>query len=917
MILLPDLSGGCGYIYLRTPNPVVGKNVEIGYYPAPAVIGLTGEYSREWYNESSRSLMTLTEGLLTEEELPNKEFVLTIYNSTRWTTGNYSVKCTKSTTNRLSTERVYVKVTVPPGQPFLQSPNIVQDCPKCLVGILHENLYYHVFCNTSGGTTPSIYVGDEGGTVYNDTQFENIYKISRIIREEDHMKTVTCSVSNAALENPLTTSAKFFVAVKPEVPVLNVPILRDGNPANITCISRGGRPATNLSLWLDEANYSVDHDSYTLKFSCFFNSHLPISDKPSVSLSVQNKVWLNAHDTTSVICTAKSQPLSDIVWSVNGDTQLLVCNKSIECEIHTLPIETDEHRNYICTAYFEFGDYDTIATISFLAIGRASTQKTYEIPNESEDASLTNRNGIPIVWIVIGLSVIIAVVIISTVIVLARKPNVQGNETVEMNEEVTYAQVNKVRTNRTETLGPKTKGSDTNLVYADIDIEHLETASKPPSRERPPSPTEYAEIHTIRTERGSNSDNIITSNKVWLNAHDTTSVTCTAKSLPLSDIVWSVNGDKRLIVCNKSIECEIHTLPIETDEHRNYTCTAFFEFGDYDTSATISFLAIGRGFLKKNQHVNTSEPQPVQHAIVQKSETVEMNEEVTYAQVNKIRKNRTEALGPKTKGSESNLVYADIDIEHLETASKPSARQKPPSPTEYAGVDFIRTEHPPSKLTMDAPSIPSYLQDSYTLKFSCFMDTYNDNCLISWTKDGQLLNSNGEVTNKIHDSAVMEFAASTQKTYETPNESKDTSLTNSNDIPMVRIVIGLSVIIAAVIISTVIVLARKRFLKKNQHANSSEPQPVQHANVQENETVGMNEEVTYAQVNKIRTNRTETVEPKTKGSDTNLVYADIDIEHLETASKPPSRQRPPSPTEYADVDFIRTKRGSKSDNIIT
>ncbi|XP_052773615.1 tyrosine-protein phosphatase non-receptor type substrate 1-like isoform X2 [Mya arenaria] len=471
---LQDLSGGCGYIYLRTPNPVVGKNVEIGYYPAPAVIGLTGEYSREWYNESSRSLMTLTEGLLTEEELPNKEFVLTIYNSTRWTTGNYSVKCTKSTTNRLSTERVYVKVTVPPGQPFLQSPNIVQDCPKCLVGILHENLYYHVFCNTSGGTTPSIYVGDEGGTVYNDTQFENIYKISRIIREEDHMKTVTCSVSNAALENPLTTSAKFFVAVKPEVPVLNVPILRDGNPANITCISRGGRPATNLSLWLDEANYSVDHVKTYKTYSTRTYSTILTFNNPA------RKDW----NRKFVSCVSSSPLFGKTV------TQ----QKTLNCI--------------------------------------SSTQKTYEIPNESEDASLTNRNGIPIVWIVIGLSVIIAVVIISTVIVLARKrflkknhhanssepqpvqhANVQGNETVEMNEEVTYAQVNKVRTNRTETLGPKTKGSDTNLVYADIDIEHLETASKPPSRERPPSPTEYAEIHTIRTERGSNSDNIITSSQ--------------------------------------------------------------------------------------------------------------------------------------------------------------------------------------------------------------------------------------------------------------------------------------------------------------------------------------------------------------------------------------------------------------------
>ncbi|WAR16109.1 hypothetical protein MAR_030703 [Mya arenaria] len=238
----------------------------------------------------------------------------------------------------------------------------------------------------------------------------------------------------------------------------------------------------------------------------------PCYNKPSVILSVKDEVWLNAHDTTSVTCTAKSQPLSDIVWSVNGNTQLLVCNKSIECEIHTLPIETDEHRNHTCTAFFEFGDYDTSATISFLAIGRASTQKTYETPNKSKDASLTNSNDIPMVWIVIGLSVIIAVVIISPVIVLARKLSLSnmGNELVDLNEEVTYAQVNKVRTQRTETVGPKTKGSDTNLIYADIDIKHLETASKPPSRKRPPSPTEYADVHTIRTERGSNSDNIIT-----------------------------------------------------------------------------------------------------------------------------------------------------------------------------------------------------------------------------------------------------------------------------------------------------------------------------------------------------------------------------------------------------------------------
>ncbi|WAQ96036.1 LOW QUALITY PROTEIN: NPHN-like protein [Mya arenaria] len=595
------------WIYL-SPNTksVLGKKVEIGYYPAPAVIGLTGEYSREWYNESTRSAMTLTEGLLTEEELHNEEFVLTIYNSTRWTTGNYSVKCTKSTTNSLHTERVFVKVTVPPGQPFLQSTRVVQDCPKCLVGILKSNMYDHVFCNTSGGTLPYIYLDDVEYKAYRDTSTGNIYKISRTVREADHMKTVTCNVSNAALEKPLTTSAKLFVALKPGVPVLNVPILREGSPANITCISRGGRPATNLSLWLDDANASVDHvktydnstrtyttiitlndparkdwksvscasssslfgktatqrktinckypptmltmdaptitsysqDSYTLKFSCFtetYNDHCLLSwtkdgqlhyantyetekiqDSALMEFAIINRVLTcrrsiaNADDSTSVTCTATSFPLSDIVWTVNGDTQLLVCNKSEKCVMKTIPIETKEHRNYTCTAYFEFGNYNTSAISSFLAIRRASKQQPYEIPNESEDASLTNSNGIPIVWIFIGLGVIFAAVILSTVIVLVRKPDVQENETVEMNEEVTYAQVNKIRTKRTEAVGLQTKGSDTNLVYADIDIEHLETASKPPSRQRPPSPTEYADVDFIRTERGSNSDNIIT-----------------------------------------------------------------------------------------------------------------------------------------------------------------------------------------------------------------------------------------------------------------------------------------------------------------------------------------------------------------------------------------------------------------------
>ncbi|XP_052786799.1 uncharacterized protein LOC128222063 isoform X2 [Mya arenaria] len=640
---LKDLSDGCGYIYLRTPNPVVGKNIQIGYYPAPAVIQFPGYYCREWYNKSSP--IALIPGLVTEEELPNKEFVLTIHNSNRWTTGHYTVKCTKRTYDIRHTEHVYVKVTAPPSQPILQSKKIVQECPECLVGIIGEELDYLVFCNTTGATRLSIKIGDEEGKATRDANSGDIYRISRTIREEDHMKTVTCSVSNAAVEKPLTTSAKLYVAFKLKKPELNVPIMREGSPANVTCVSRTARPATNLSLWfLGTYPLPVYHvktydtstrtytttitlnkparkdwnrkyvvckassplfeeketqwkkinciyppstlqmnkprqparlqDIYNLEFSCFidnyndfcwiswtkdgqsfangnrtdrihnssvmvftnvskenngqnitcsvtcsnievelYKSHIvQVPYQPIVHLSVKDELIINARGTSKVTCTAKSLPLSDIVWSVNGDTQIHVCNKSQECGIHINPLNITEHRNYTCTAYFKFGTQGTSATSSFLAVRRG------------EDSSLTtDSKGISIEWIVVGLVGLLAVVIISTAIVLTRKlflkenthgnlnehqlvqhANVQENEKEELNEDPTYAQVDKTRKTRPEREECKAKGLDSELVYADLDIEHLEKARKLTSRQRETTPTVYDDVDFTRTKSGSN-----------------------------------------------------------------------------------------------------------------------------------------------------------------------------------------------------------------------------------------------------------------------------------------------------------------------------------------------------------------------------------------------------------------------------
>ncbi|WAR06513.1 hypothetical protein MAR_021882 [Mya arenaria] len=144
--------------------------------------------------------------------------------------------------------------------------------------------------------------------------------------------------------------------------------------------------------------------------------------------------------------------------------------------------------------------------------------------------------------------------------------------------------------------------------------------------------------------------------ELFLLKDESETVTCSAKSYPLADIVWSSEFSKPLRTCRNNATCTLSIEHISVDERRKYTCQASTKFGN----ASSSFVAIGIG------NVETNETSPG-------------NEDITYAQVVKPPTKRTPEktrLAPTQATSNDTLIYADLDIEHLEESSKAVANKK-------------------------------------------------------------------------------------------------------------------------------------------------------------------------------------------------------------------------------------------------
>ncbi|XP_052806695.1 uncharacterized protein LOC128235950 [Mya arenaria] len=644
-LILKALSG-CGYLYIRTKVITAGSTVELGYFPNTAVINnITASYVRQWHNATSSSDMHLSAGHLSESEDPNWEFVLTIHNVDRWMTGNYSVRCTDGRTGGDKfTQPVEIAVIVPSGKPSLHSYNHTSDCEDCLVGIDGKDLDKHIYCHTTGGSVPTIYVGESNVTVHfisNDT-YQPLY----VARKDDHMKVVTCSVFNAAMVSPLNTSSKLYVAVRPDKAVLNVPELKEGQPANITCTTTGGRPSSTLSL------------------------------------------MLNANNMSSIVITTTHY--NDDLTYISS----IYLNENAKREWHSLKVACYQHTHFFAASYMTeeetiYCRYPPSEIFLEKPVIPSKLQDIYhlvftcEVKDFNDNCSLQWTSDKPL-------------------LLKDRHPEKRTNLKSMMsilNVSVTKEDFGNV------------------LCCSAVCSSFKRIISKSHTLVVP-----YVPVLSLSVGK-----------ELLLLKYESKTVTCSAKSYPLADIVWSSEFSKPLQECQKKAACTLTIEHISVDERKTYICRASTAFGN----ASSSFVAIGTGkhdkqgiketkgasplpwiaaavgcliliiivaglvvivVRKINQPKGTlntrNEPDKAQNGNVETLETSPGNDDTTYAMVDKPRIKRTpeKTRHVPTKATyDDTLVYADLDIEHLEETSKSVQNKKRSTdsePVEYVEINF-------------------------------------------------------------------------------------------------------------------------------------------------------------------------------------------------------------------------------------
>ncbi|XP_052255271.1 uncharacterized protein LOC127860978 [Dreissena polymorpha] len=418
----------CGASYIRTCNPKIGQ-AEFVFIPTDAVKKFTDGYVLYWLETNPKTgfefRVNISEHNYEQRNESNWAYVLVIHDVIRKNGYQYRVQCTDRPIKKGPVKHTDIITldTRSPVSPVLGPLVNIDDCTGCLHVNTSRNTYKDIFCTSHGATNTRVTLKINGYTYRTENDANGTYRtiFTSSFDENDHLKQVVCS---AATCGQLNTSATLYVAVQSDGPKLNIPVsvLYKGVQPNITCSSKGGRPKSVLTFYLNGNEISSTQIDQYDNTKRTYNSVATVTDVPDKNWDgaeircSQIQIHNVSSKHTRPIKVTYTYPPSDITIVVDNSNLIRTSGKDYPVEVACKSSETNAKCNM------------SLTTSSNRPIYLKSPRKTSENPLIIYNATINGSLGERDVTITCSLYCDhFEKVIASTIINLPHPPKIQIN----------------------------------------------------------------------------------------------------------------------------------------------------------------------------------------------------------------------------------------------------------------------------------------------------------------------------------------------------------------------------------------------------------------------------------------------------------------------------------------------------------
>ncbi|KAH3704492.1 hypothetical protein DPMN_079548 [Dreissena polymorpha] len=460
----------CGASYIRTCNPKIGQ-AEFVFIPTDAVKKFTDGYVLYWLETNPKTgfefRVNISEHNYEQRNESNWAYVLVIHDVIRKNGYQYRVQCTDRPIKKGPVKHTDIITldTRSPVSPVLGPLVNIDDCTGCLHVNTSRNTYKDIFCTSHGATNTRVTLKINGYTYRTENDANGTYRtiFTSSFDENDHLKQVVCS---AATCGQLNTSATLYVAVQPDELKLNVPVpvLRKGVDPNITCSSKGGRPRSVLTFFLNGNKISstqIDQYDNTTRTYNSVATVTEVPDKnwdggdilctriqlhtdslnvtseikvaytypPKIQINTSSPLIIEEGSTQQTTCLAESYPPSNITWSFtqDGREETSSCFGATSCSVFVSGLRDGEKREYMCSVVHML----LASNKSFVAEGRA---RKSEITQDEQGGSSALVGGL--VGSCVLLAGVAAMIIVCYWKRRQHKRRTHRNDTVQRSHEI-------------------------------------------------------------------------------------------------------------------------------------------------------------------------------------------------------------------------------------------------------------------------------------------------------------------------------------------------------------------------------------------------------------------------------------------------------------------------------------------------